>query len=85
MIDPNSANMYPSGIQSITSEEATGKACPFSDINPCVGDRCMAWRKDYSFIKITVSNNYNNPQPPASPAKIVNNKGYCGMVTHKGN
>ena len=69
MIDQNRQDGTPSGIQSVTPEEARDKICVMSDTSSCVAERCMAWRKDYSVI-------LNN--------SVENGKGYCGMVTHKG-
>lgn len=70
----NVNTVTPSGIQSVTPEEAKDKICVMSDTSHCVADRCMAWRKDYYVITPT----------PISSTKVDNGKGYCGMVFHKG-
>ncbi len=84
MIDQNRQDITPSGIQSVTPEEARRMICVFSDTSTCVADRCMAWRKDYSYIRKTMPRSPGFPPAPLSNLKIENGKGYCGMVTHKG-
>ena len=84
MIDQNRQDVTPSGIQSVTPEEARDKICVFSDTSTCVADRCMAWRKDYSYTRAFEPGNKLPTLLPGKPIKIENGKGYCGMVTHKG-
>ena len=84
MIDQIRQDVIPSGIQSVTSEEARDKICVMSDTSSCVADRCMAWRKDYSYIK-TVKYGVTRLAPQSiHQVKVDNGKGYCGMVIHKG-
>lgn len=84
MIDQNPQDVIPSGIQSVTPEEARDKICVMSDTSSCVADRCMAWRKDYSYIKTTGPGGIRLAPQPIKQVKVENGKGYCGMVIHKG-
>ena len=84
MIDQNPQDVIPSGIQSVTPEEARDKICVMSDTSSCVADRCMAWRKGYSYIKTSELNSTSLAPQFIKQVKVENGKGYCGMVIHKG-